>query len=386
MSVLHVVASAGRYGAEVVIAALAREQHELGMSVHVVIVSDNLAATAPYAEELRRDCHARVVVIQGRGLRDLFLAQRIAQIATVADASIIHSHGYKSDILCSRVQLPHVRRISTLHGWTNVRPWSRLALYQKMQVRALSRFDAVVAVHDSVWRQHSHLARLPHRHSVPNGLPSVEVAQTTEVSADEPYFNTGKPIVLVAGRLSPEKGQIIALEAIGLLKARGLDPLLVCAGEGPDKDFLHQRAELLGISDSVFFPGYVRWISGLLKRATVVLIPSYKEGLPIVLLEAMREGAPVVASAVGGMVSVLDHGRVGRLVTPGSAHEIADALETLLADSEARSSLLKAAQEHFIRRYSAKVMARKYLDIYQPERSEVFLGAGCSYSSRATTT
>ena len=361
--VVHVIASAGRYGAEAVVAALAREQLALGMRVHVVIISDRLAATAAYAKELESDVGAHVTVIQGRGIRDLLLATRLTQLMRSWAVSIVHSHGYKGDVLASRIHDPRLVKVSTLHGWTNVRPWSKMAAYQALQVRALHRFDAVVAVHDSVWKQHPGLTTLRTRHTVPNGIAQPPESARSEAFPWLPPAST--PLVLVVGRLSKEKGQAVAIEAMDLLRRRGVVSTLVCAGAGPDLEALRARVAALGLADRVLLPGYVSAIPALMKHATLLLIPSFTEGLPIILLEAMRDRVAVIATAVGGMPAVLDYGGAGRLVAPGAAAQMAEAIEAMLAQPGDRATMVNAAHERFLRRYNAKAMAGGYSLVYQ---------------------
>lgn len=361
--VLHVIASAGRYGAEAVVAALAREQSTLGMRVHVMIISDRLAATAAYAEELELDAHAHVTVIPGRGIRDFFVADELGRLVRSRRVNIIHSHGYKSDIVISRMRISGPVKVSTLHGWTNVRSWSKMAAYQALQVRALHRFDAVVAVHDSVWSQHPGLATLTPKHTVPNGIGRAHEPAATGGFAWLPANEV--PVVLVVGRLSKEKGQTVALHAMDLLTRRGVAATLVLAGAGPDLDVLRQQAALLGLNDRVLFPGYVDAIPALMKRATLLLIPSYTEGLPIILLEAMRDRVAIVATAVGGMPAVLGYGRAGRLVAPGAAIQMAEAIEALLSHPEERAGMVDTAYRQFLERYNAQAMARGYARVYE---------------------
>jgi glycosyltransferase involved in cell wall biosynthesis len=237
-------------------------------------------------------------------------------------------------------------------------------LYQSLQVRALRRFDAVVAVHESVWRQHHGLRAVSNQICIANGIPELDCA-----SPSDGHFawlpESHPPLVLVVGRISQEKGQLLAIEALMELKRRGVDVLLVCAGDGPQMPILRASVTRNELSSRVLLPGYIQKIAALLNHATVLLIPSSTEGMPMILLEAMRSGVPVVASAVGGMASVLGYGRAGRLVSPGSSMQIADAISDLLDCPTERAAMKREGQLRFADHYSSRVMAHHYQQAYE---------------------
>jgi glycosyltransferase involved in cell wall biosynthesis len=136
------------------------------------------------------------------------------------------------------------------------------------------------------------------------------------------------PHVLYAGRLSREKGVLELVEA-----ARGLP--LVVAGDGPLR---HLVGGALG-----FVPH--EELLRLYGRAAVVACPSHREGFGVVCAEAMAHGRPVVASAVGGLLDLVEDGVTGYLVRPGDVLALREALERLLVDRELRRRMGAAARE-----------------------------------------
>src|SRR5919204_317102 len=152
--------------------------------------------------------------------------------------------------------------------------------------------------------------------TIPNG---VHVPATIGAEADPRE-------VLFAGRLSPEKG----IEEL-VAATEGMN--LVVAGDGPLR---HLVPDALG-----FVPHDE--LEGLYERAAVVVLPSYREGLPLSVLEAMAHGKPVVASAVGGIPEFVEDGVTGLLVEPGDVAGLRAAIERLLADPELRRRPRRAA-------------------------------------------
>jgi glycosyltransferase involved in cell wall biosynthesis len=135
------------------------------------------------------------------------------------------------------------------------------------------------------------------------------------------------PVVVVLARLSWEKGVDLAIKATSLAAS----PFkLVIGGDGPERAHLEALAADLSITDRVTFAGWCDAVD-LLSRASLVLIPSRREGLPLVLLEAAWTRVPVVAAAVGGIPEASTGLPQVTLVPPGDAAEFARAIDRSLA-------------------------------------------------------
>ncbi|MHB8078576.1 MAG: glycosyltransferase, partial [Candidatus Krumholzibacteriia bacterium] len=133
------------------------------------------------------------------------------------------------------------------------------------------------------------------------------------------------PFVLAAGRLTEQKNFPGLLDAVLILRRRGVRLRVMIAGEGPLRAYLEQRVDELGIGDQVVLPGVVFDLPELMLGADLLVLPSLWEGLPLVLLEAMACGLPVVATRIAGVAGVVEDGVSGLLVEPGDAAALADA-------------------------------------------------------------
>lgn len=149
------------------------------------------------------------------------------------------------------------------------------------------------------------------------------------------------PVILYIGRLVPEKGQAILLEAVARLTERRIDVELQLAGDGSLRPELERIAARLGIADRVSFLGAVgqEELHGLYERAAIFCLPSFAEGVPVVLMEAMAMGLPVVTTRIAGIPELVEHERSGVLVAPGRADELTDSLAGLLEEPELRQNL-----------------------------------------------
>jgi glycosyltransferase involved in cell wall biosynthesis len=128
-------------------------------------------------------------------------------------------------------------------------------------------------------------------------------------------------IVLAAGRLSPEKGFGVLLEAAVTICRDIPCAGTVIFGEGILRNELEQRVIDLGLAGRVVLPGFRHDLDSLIGAADVFVLPSFTEGLPNVVLEASAAQVPVVATAVGGTPELVADGRTGFLVPPGREGE-----------------------------------------------------------------
>lgn len=191
------------------------------------------------------------------------------------------------------------------------------------------------------------------------------------------HRRTGEPpTILFMGRLGRRKGTFELLEAFARIAPRHADVRLVCAGDG-EIDEVRGRARRLGIADRVDCPG---WLDAEASRealaaATVFVLPSHAEGLPMAVLEAMAWALPVIATPVGGIPQLLQDGENGRLVAPGDIDALADALEWMLTHPGERARLGAAARATIEKRYSLEAAVESLSRIYQrfgiPMRTQI---------------
>lgn len=168
----------------------------------------------------------------------------------------------------------------------------------------------------------------------------------------------------LVGRLSPRKGIHIALEAVATLRAQGLAVTLdVCGTTFPGYEWYERELEAQvraqGLSDAVTFHGYVNPTRPLLEAADVVLVPSFGESFGNVAVEGMLAGRPVVASDVQGLAEVIDNGHTGILVRPGSAEELAAAVDSLAKAPAFAARIAARAREEAVARFGVDLYQRR---------------------------
>ncbi|MBK8179962.1 MAG: glycosyltransferase family 4 protein [Planctomycetes bacterium] len=171
-------------------------------------------------------------------------------------------------------------------------------------------------------------------------------------------------VVLTLGALVPRKGIDVLLAALDDLSLRGIRPAVWIAGAGPASEDLARQARGLSL-EGVRFLGARADAPDLLAAADVFAMPSRREGLGVAALEALAAGCPVVASRVGGLAEVVEHGESGLLVDAERPEPLARALERLLSEPELRRRFAQAGRARVARLYSASSMVARYEELYR---------------------
>jgi len=191
-----------------------------------------------------------------------------------------------------------------------------------------------------------------------------EIAVTRARRPDGTGSSGGGPLRIAwAGRMAPDKGVDDLLDATADLVTRGRDIRLELVGDGAARPALEARAAGLGLDGRVRWHGYVGDRDAYLdtlRAADVFVLPSHAEGIPKVVVEAMAAGLPVVATNVGAVEALLDHGRRGRLVPPRSPAGLSAALVALAGDAAERRRLadegLAFAADHTVEAQAARLV------------------------------
>ena len=365
MNVLHIIDSGGMYGAEVMLLNLVEEQIRQGLKPVIASIGDKQSAEKPLeVEAFKRNFPIKTFrMLPGP---NFIGAWKILNYAKSIKCDILHSHGYKGNILFGLLPKSILRLplITTLHGWTSSEtPFSRMRLYEMLDSWSLSRMDAVVLVNKGMLTHPRIAGRKDLKiHIVNNGI---SVGYPDMYPCTDLNLSSGKGLNIVAvGRLSPEKGFDVLLKAIARVVENGVDVSLVLFGEGTWRRKLEKLISLLGLRDRVKMPGFVSNAAATFSCFDLLVIPSLTEGLPITLLEAMRGKIPVIASRVGGIPNVLEDGVGGILVEASNEIGLAEAIRTLAESPVRRSNLAEKAYCLFKQKYSSEQMATAYRQIY----------------------
>ena len=170
--------------------------------------------------------------------------------------------------------------------------------------------------------------------------------------------------VITVANLRPEKNHETLIAAADLLSADFPDVEFQIVGDGPRRSELEALVRSRRLDDRVSFLGHREDVGRLLSEASIFALPSRSEAFPNGAIEAMAAGLPVVASAVGGLLDLIEHGRTGLLIEPGNPTALADALRQLLTNQTAAARIGEHARAHVQQRYSFERMVKAFEDLY----------------------
>jgi D-inositol-3-phosphate glycosyltransferase len=272
---------------------------------------------------------------------------------------LVHSHYWLSGKVASRLArrlgVPFVHTFHTLGRAKNhstriaYEPEARLA----GETRVIAEADAIVAStpEERCWLLDLYAAHPEKIHVIPPGVDHELFTPGDRSEARRLLGISAERVLLFVGRLQPLKAAGTAIRALGKLIDWGrLDPaktkLLIVGGPSGSSGHselteLHQLTDRLGISGAVdFVPAQPHGNLPLFyQSADVCLVPSLTETFGLVALEAQSCGVPVVASAVGGLKSVVRHGQTGFLVEPNSSEAFAERAWRILSDARTHAGL-----------------------------------------------
>lgn len=305
-----------------------------------------------------------VTPLDDHGRLDSSLIDPILKIIDERRIDLLHTSEFRSSLIAQIVKRrrPKLRMVATAHGWiANTFRRRVVRLLDKMMFR---RFDHVIIVSDAT-------RSLVPRWWLPDSQATVlRNALVLKSYGREILDKPRRPIdpdnvtLVNVGRLSPEKGQEMLLNAMHALTPRWPKLRLKFAGIGPLEEQLRVVARNLGLEERVEFVGYVNDMPRLYADIDLVVQSSFTEGLPNVILEAAYLRVPIVATAVGGTAEVISHKESGWLIQP-TLEQLTDGIAQFLERPQDFVRMAEQAHQGILRNYSFDVRTEKLTRIYE---------------------
>ena len=382
-------------GACVHVEYLTRELAGLGHAVHVLSFGDQDEA----AGTLRVEGVEPPVELKGQDPRHtkLFatLLQDLAMSAKMSGIDVVHCHTWYTHFAgCLVKQLQSVPLVLTTHSLEPHRPWKVEQLGTAYHVStwvertAYQNADGVVAVSQAMKRDVHDLYGVPHHRIrvIHNGIDLEQYRPTFNADRLREYgIDPDVPLVLFVGRITRQKGIIHLVNAIRFFHPGA--QVVLCAG-APDTPEIAAEMDA-AVERARNESGHkIVWIREMLAKEKVITLythaaifvcPSVYEPFGIINLEAMACETPVVASAVGGIPEVVEHGETGLLVAPETisateveprhpeqfSRDLGAAVNVLLDDPALRQSMARKARARVEREFSWTSIARQTAAFYE---------------------
>lgn len=300
-----------------------------------------ITITSPKAW-IREPLHAHSLqqkVLPNMGAWDVFASGRLRRYAQSVGASAIICHGNRACAIALRALSGHIPVIPVAHNYRG---------------RAFTKADAIFCITDDVKRHWSSNAMANDRLVLMPNMARIPTAIT------RPHYRT-PPVIGSLGRLAPVKGYDMFIDALALLKERGVNFRAVLGGDGEDGTKLKAQAKQLGLQDLLSFTGWVDDKAQFFYGMDIFVLSSRSEPFGIVLIEAMAHQTPIVSFAVEGPREIVGDGEAV-LVPPTDVNALANALQAVLANEVQARAMSDKARAKVEREYTIDAMARRLKD------------------------
>lgn len=224
--------------------------------------------------------------------------------------------------------------------------------------------DQIIAVSPRVAEDLAEMTGIPQNKipAVYNPAITPQLYEQAAKPVEHPWFKPGElPVILGVGRLQSQKDFPTLIRAFDLVR-KTQPARLVILGWGPDRPQLESFIQELGLEDCVDLLGFVSNPYAYMKRASVFVLSSAWEGMPLSLIEAMGLSIPVVATdCKSGPAEILNNGEYGNLVPVGDSDAIASAILEVL------SGRIRAVPPDWLNQFRVEYVAQKYLALANME-------------------
>jgi glycosyltransferase involved in cell wall biosynthesis len=361
--VLHLVSSGGLYGAEQVILNLA------GSEKTFAYVGALYNAHSPHVEVIdeAEKNGLQTVIFDSRGRIDFGTVFQIKRFLKQNRIDILHSHGYKSDIVgFLAARLAKTKWVATNHVWSPVS--TKLRLYERLDAFVLRFAQRIVAVSPEI-RQDLISSNVPpaNINVIDNGIDLDRFTKATSSATLKALLGIceNDVVVTIVGRLSPAKGHRTFLEAAKAISCKQVHVKFLVVGDGPMEEELRAEAASLNLGERVIFAGFRQDMPEIYALSDMLVNASSIEGLPMTILEAMASKVPVIAARTGGIPGIVKDNETGLLVDYGDVDALRARMESLIDDHEKRRRLAAAAFELVTTNHSRRRMCEAYGDVYR---------------------
>lgn len=329
-------------------------------------VQSSICSTSPAVENMKALVAADVPLfeLERREGNDPRLVWQLYRLFRHARPHVVHTHAWgtllEGLIAARTARVPVV--IHGEHGTLQLRGYQR-----KLQRWAWGRTNEVLSVSRKLTERMAAATGYPQDRirTIQNGVDCTRFSPLVRPSARAEFgLEAGTLAIGTAGRLVPVKHQANLIDALAMLRDRGVSFVGLIAGDGPLRHELEAQIAERRLTGCVRLLGQRRDIERFFAALDVFVLSSRSEGMSNTILEAMASGAPVVATNVGGAEELVEEGRTGRLVPRENSEALCAALAWMAEREERRRVMGVAARRKAETEFSLERMVRDYQKLY----------------------
>jgi len=298
----------------------------------------------------------------------LALASKMAEVAQIKELDILHAHyaipfGAAALLAKQIVTDRDLKVVLTLHG-TDITLVGNNASFKPVTTLTIQQADAVSVVSEFL------RAETLSQFAIDRDLDVIYNFIDPERHEHEPCHcipectRAARRTLMHISNFRPVK-RIRDVVTVFAKVAATVDSRLILVGDGPEAPIARELAKELGVLDRITFVGVVDRVAPLLAAADLFLLPSSTESFGLVALEAMASSVPVIASDVGGIPEVVEHGVSGFLSPVGDVDAMAENAIALLSDDDVYCRFSEAARRRAIEHFDYRGLVSEYEKLYR---------------------
>ncbi len=362
ITVLHLIDSLPREGAEMVIYDLIQQGDRDGFEILVCALTRGGGIA-----EMLEGIGVPVLILGRTSAYDLKAFRRFISLIKERQVDIIHTHLFSSHLWggLAAILFPGRVLFRTEH---NMSEWKNIP--RRVIDKLLSwRTDQIVAVSEPVRGSLATRCRIPLRKvwTIENGIniDRLKGGGNPSGKLSELAIPPESRLIGCSAALTPKKGHKYLLDAAEIVLAKREDVYFLLLGDGELREELSSSIKDRGLAGRVLLLGSRSDAVEIVALLDIFVLSSIREGLSIALLEAMALGRAVVVTGVGGSIDLIRDGISGFLVPPRDGPALAEAMGRVLDDPKLKERLGRAAAEDVLAGYKMENMVMEYARLYR---------------------
>ena len=364
INVLQFICPTGFYGAERWVVALANNINVDKVRCDLVVTQESASHDLSVVEQFPLG-ESQTFKIPMNGRFDISVINKLVDIIKLREIDIIHTHGYKSDILgILAAKKAGITSVVTPHGFGDLSDW-KLKLYVKLGCFSFRFFDAVVPLSRQLM---SELQQMGINQSILSYIANgVDLTEVDAIRTSSSLLDNPKKIKRIGfiGALRQGKNVTQMIDVFNAVWLADNNVELILVGDGNEREALELQASKLVCGKAIKFLGFRADRLDILRSLDLFVLTSLSEGIPRCLMEALGMGTPIVAYDIPGVDQLVKHEETGLLAPVGNVEILASYWQRMLNDEKFSQRMADNGLVFVNENFSGSRMAKEYTQLFE---------------------